>query len=106
MNIRLSKGSARFRVDDKEVEALANDKTLSETVEFPDQSHLVFGVALREKMDASLSLVREGDRFLLEVSEGELHSLRSRLPSRTGVESEVSGPKGPIKLSFEVDVRR
>lgn len=102
MTVRFSQNEIRFRVMPSELDEIIAGRTL-DLASYPLQFQIASG---KKRSVDKLSLRVDGLKLFLEISRDELELLRSRLPSRDGIEEVVQLESGlELNISFEVDVK-
>lgn len=102
MTVRFSEGEIRFRVVPSELEVMIAGGALT-----LDSIPLKAEVRARDISGTEkLFLKVEGAHLLVEVSKKELELLKSRLPSREGIDEVIKFESGiELSVSFEVDIK-
>lgn len=102
MKLRLTAGSVRLRLSGAEVRELALRGALLERLALdPSGRALVYGVEVLADPGAIPSLAFEDDHLLVRVP-ADLAA--DWLAGRTeGVNAEITGPDGPLRVTVETD---
>jgi hypothetical protein len=98
MKLQLQEGSLRLRIDERELAGLLAGHALELAVRAQREPFLHLTVVLAP----SLSLVREGDHWRLQLPDAALHAYAKTLPRRDALSLALSEDLG---IDFEVDVR-
>lgn len=112
MNIRISEKQVRFRITEEELATLERAQTLTlqsplgvgmkqYVIEISDESE-----SLVPNKSSSLALREKNGNLVLLVSKNSLTELHGKLPSKDGIEDEISVNGQLVKLALEVDVKR
>ena len=102
MNIRLSNREIRFRISYEEFARLKNGETLNEETAFPYETSLSYSIKRSKNYDCRF----HENSLILHVPESYIQLLEKKLPSKDGLEEEISVSQGTsLKLSLEVDVK-
>jgi hypothetical protein len=103
MNVRLSTGEVRLRLERAEAEALARGEPLSTEVAFPGGARLAWRVDPRTGMNGPSVLLR-GTEMVVTVSADALTELLGRPPSKdAGVVADLPTEGGTLTVRVEVD---
>ncbi len=102
MNLKLSPGALRVRINQTDVSLLCQRSTLT----FDSGLSFLFKLILVDLTSEDLTLSFEQNIPILSVSRALFLKLLERLPSKKGIETTYQDFNGnPYKLSLEVDVR-
>jgi hypothetical protein len=105
MNVRLSRGSARFRISKDELGVLLGGKSIDMTTSFPDKKFLC-QIVPDSNLKESLAIIYDEQWLRLCVSLIALKQLNVEKPPKDGICSEKRGADGELlKLSLEVDLK-
>lgn len=104
MNLRISENQLRFRITQSETELLKRDGSLSFSLNLGNQA-VEYAVFLAE-LEQPLGLEVHKNTWKLLVDRRDFNQFLAALPSREGIEQNVSMNGTQLTLVLEVDVRR
>lgn len=104
MHLRISEGQLRFRITDAELKALRKGDALTMTLPLGEPP-LTCVIELAQ-LTESLMLDEQKEGWRLWVDESALAQFAASLPSREGIEQDITRGGYPLKLVLEVDIRR
>jgi hypothetical protein len=104
MNLRISENELRFRITQGETELLKRDGSLSFSLNLGNQT-VEYAVTLVE-LEQPLDLEVHKNAWKLLVDRKDFRQFIASLPSREGIEQNVSMNGTQLTLVLEVDVRR
>lgn len=104
MNVRISQGQLRFRITRGELDGLLQDKTVELILPLVGQFQ---NFRIRcESLKSLLALQEYPAGLTLLVDHGALEVLEKKLPSREGIEQQITLKGESLLLILEVDVRK
>ena len=104
MNLRISENQLRFRITQGETDLLRRDRSLSFSLNLGNQS-VEYSVVLAE-LKQPLDLEVHKNTWKLLVNRKDFIQFLASLPSREGIEQNVSINGAQLTIVLEVDVRR
>lgn len=104
MNLRISENQLRFRITQGETELLKREGALSFTLNLGGQA-VEYAVTLAE-LEQPLDLEVHNNIWKLLVDRKDFSQFLASLPSREGIEQNVSMNGAQLTIVLEVDVRR
>lgn len=104
MNLRISENQLRFRITQSETELLKRDGSLSFSLNLGNQT-AEYAIMLTE-LKQTLDLEVHKNAWNLLVDRKDFSQFIASLPSREGIEQNVSMNGAQLTLVLEVDVRR
>ncbi|MEK6746166.1 MAG: hypothetical protein AABY33_03960 [Pseudomonadota bacterium] len=104
MNLRISENQLRFRITQGETELLKCDGSLSFALNLGSQT-AEYAISLAD-LEQPLDLEVDKNAWKLLVDRKDFSQFIASLPSREGIEQNISMNGTQLTLVLEVDVRR
>jgi len=102
MKCRLDPKRIRFRITKEELSQLQIDKTLSETIIFPNHQALRYTIHLQDA-NHPFALTYDQNNIILSVPETHL-ALLSKAPPKEGIKNTLTLGENPLVFSLEIDI--
>jgi len=106
MKVRLDSKKIRFRISEKELIGLADDKIVAESFEFPNDNILFFNIKLDDTLKKDITFKIYEGKYTLLISRKVLTSLQENPKLKNGYTATYLKKDGTSNIiSLEIDLK-